>query len=281
MSKMINPMQADVALDRSRVTDHGKGKVEVNAQDLTYRELNLLLRVVCDEGAKHLLLKNVNGQRYIATDLPPVKIDIEGCAGNDLGVFMNGCEITVNSNCQDAVGNTMNAGSIIVHGHSSDIAGFAMRGGKVYIRDNSGYRCGIHMKEYEDKIPVLVVGGVAHDFLGEYMAGGVLLLLNRPSVQGATEFGEMPSDLIPSHHIGTGMHGGVIYLRGRVEPYQLGAEVAPVDFTDKDTETLHHEIDEYCNHFEVSDDERQELKDSEYVKLIPVSHRPYGKMYAS
>lgn len=281
MSKMINPMQSGVDLDMSRVSDHGNGKVEVNAQDLTYRELNLLLRVVCDEGATHLVLKNVNGQRYIATDLPPVKIDIEGCAGNDLGAFMNGCEIVVSSNCQDAVGNTMNAGSIIVHGHSSDIAGFAMRGGKIYIRDNSGYRCGIHMKEYKDKIPVLVVGGVAHDFLGEYMAGGVLVLLNRPTAQGLTVSGEAPSDLIPSHHIGTGMHGGVIYLRGKVEAYQLGAEVAPVEFTDKDITTLHSEIDEYCNHFDVSDSERQELKDSEYVKLIPVSHRPYGKMYAS
>lgn len=33
------------------------------------------------------------------------------------------------------------------------------------------------MKEYKDKIPAIVVGGVAGSFLGEYQAGGVIVVL--------------------------------------------------------------------------------------------------------
>ena len=60
----------------------------------------------------------------------------------------------------------------IIHGGAGDIVGHSMRGGEIYIRNNVGYRCGIHMKEYLDQKPMIVVGGTAQDYLGEYMAGG-------------------------------------------------------------------------------------------------------------
>ena len=44
-------------------------------------------------------------------------------------------------------------------------------------RGNAGYRVGIHMKAYEDHRPVIVIGGKAGDYLGEYQAGGVLIVL--------------------------------------------------------------------------------------------------------
>mgnify|MGYP002508363490 CR=1 FL=1 len=42
---------------------------------------------------------------------------------------------------------------------------------------NAGYRAGIHMKAYKDKVPVMVIGGTAGSFLGEYQAGGVIVVL--------------------------------------------------------------------------------------------------------
>ena len=33
------------------------------------------------------------------------------------------------------------------------------------------------MKGYMDKVPVMIIGGTAGNFFGEYMAGGVLILL--------------------------------------------------------------------------------------------------------
>ena len=47
-----------------------------------------------------------------------------------------------------------------------------MRGGKIFVKDYVGYRVGIHMKEYQHKVPQIVIGETAGDFLAEYMAGG-------------------------------------------------------------------------------------------------------------
>ena len=104
----------------------------------------------------------------------------------------------VHGNAQDAVGDTMNAGRIIVHGSIGDAAGYAMRGGEIYVEGNAGYRAGIHMKAYGDKLPAMVIGGRAGSFLGEYQAGGVIIVL------GLTE----SSRPIVSNFPCTGMHGG-------------------------------------------------------------------------
>lgn len=97
--------------------------------------------------------------------------------GNALGAYLNGAEITVSGNAQDAVGDTMNEGKIVVHGQIGDAAGYAMRGGRIYIKGNAGYRAGIHMKAYKDKKPIMVIGGRAGSFLGEYQAGGIIIVL--------------------------------------------------------------------------------------------------------
>ena len=156
-----------------------KGQVvKIDASCLFYRQLNAQLKELVASGVGKVELHNVYGQRYIGTDLDgPVDIEVFGVPGNDLGAFMNGPRITVYGNTQDGCGNTMNDGEIIVHGHTGDIVGLSARGGKIFVRDDVGYRAGIHMKEYKDKKPVLVIGGSAQDFLGEYMAGGILILL--------------------------------------------------------------------------------------------------------
>ena len=125
-----------------------------------------------------ITLNNVYGQRYIGSGINQnIKININGVPGNDLGAYMAGPELEVFSNAQDAIGNTMNKGRIIVHGSCGDTTGYAMRGGEIFVKDSVGYRVGIHMKEYLDMKPVIVIGSCAGDFLGEYMAGGIIILL--------------------------------------------------------------------------------------------------------
>lgn len=43
-----------------------------------------------------------------------------------------------------------------------------MRGGAIYVQGNAGYRAGVHMKAYGDRLPMIVIGGRAGSFLGEY-----------------------------------------------------------------------------------------------------------------
>jgi glutamate synthase domain-containing protein 3 len=243
--------------------------VEIDATGVYYRDLNTILRDVVTSGAERLILKNVCGQRYIGTDLcKQVDIEVHGTPGNDMGAFMDGPRIQVFGNAQDGCGNTMNEGEIVVHGRAGDILGFAMRGGKIFVRDDVGYRVGIHMKEYQAKVPSLVIGGTTQDFLGEYMAGGVLVVLGLSLSDG---------EYHKANFIGTGMHGGVMYIRGKVQPYQLGKEVGVVELDDQDRARLSGLVSEYARHF---NRDAARILSGDFLKLIPLSSRPYGRLYA-
>lgn len=243
---------------------------ELDATDVYYRDLNKKIReLVNDQGVKRLALRNVCGQRYIGTDLHnPVEIDIYGTPGNDLGSFMRGPKITVHGNAQDGAGNTMDEGTIIVHGHAGDVLMLSSRGGKAFVRDDVGYRTGIHMKEYGEKKPVIVVGGTAQDFCGEYMAGGVLILL------GLTL---KPGEPHKANFLGTGMHGGVIYIRGAICDYQVGKEVGIAQCDDKDYAILNKHVADYAAYF---NNNANAIMNEKFIKLYPKYLRPYGRLYA-
>jgi glutamate synthase domain-containing protein 3 len=246
-----------------------KEAVTIDAQGIFYRELNAKLRKVVSNGTKKIELRNVYGQRYIGTDLDkPVEIEIFGTPGNDLGAFMDSPRIIVHGNAQDGCGNTMNNGEIIIHGHAGDILGLSARGGKIFVREDVGYRAGIHMKEYQDKKPMVVIGGTAQDFLGEYMAGGILILLGLNLKEGESH---------KANFIGTGMHGGAVYIRGDVEEFQLGKEVGVAGLDEKDYIVLKELVGEFASHFDYN---AEEILKHKFIKLFPLYLRPYGRLYA-
>ncbi len=243
--------------------------MQIDAAGVHYRDLNARLRDAVDNGAERIELRNVCGQRYIGTNLRrPVEIDVHGTPGNDLAAFMDGPRIVVHGNAQDGCGNTMNSGEVIIHGRAGDVTGHSMRGGKIFVRDDVGYRVAIHMKEYQDTQPVIVIGGTAQHFLGEYMAGGVLAVLGltlRPGEHHTATF------------IGTGMHGGVMYIRGELTDYQLGREVGRAPLEEADHRLLQELVREYAAHF---GHDPEAILNQPFTKLVPLSSRPYGRLYA-
>jgi glutamate synthase domain-containing protein 3 len=247
---------------------------------LRYKVLNELIHNAADEGNKHIIVKNVLGQRFIAACMEhkDVKLDIYGTPGNDLGVFMDGPTIEVHGNCEDQTGNTMNSGTIIVHGNAWDVTGLAARGGKIFVRGNGGYRIGIHMKAYLDMMPIIVYGGTVREFFGEYMAGGILVALglniNKGNPRKKIEEAN-PKDIVRGS-LGTGIHGGAIYVRGKIstECLGVGATILPIDSSDE--KLLNPILKEFCTHFHVPMDK---IWDKELVKVVPASARPYGSYY--
>jgi glutamate synthase domain-containing protein 3 len=249
--------------------DNGDRRAEIDATSVHYRDLNTQLRQAVADGKERIDLRNVYGQRYIGTNLHhPVDIHIHGTPGNDLAAFMDGPRVVVHGNAQDGCGNTMNGGEVIVYGRAGDATGHSMRGGKIFIRDDVGYRVAIHMKEYGGKRPIIVIGGTAQHFLGEYMAGGVLVVL------GLTL---EPGECHTANFIGTGMHGGVMYIRGELADYQLGREVGPVPLEDSDHALLGELVEEFTTHFGY---DAAMILSRPFTKLIPLSSRPYGRLYA-
>ena len=206
------------------------------------------------------------GQRYIAAGAGEGFYSVDQVPGNALGAYLDGATVEVFCNAQDATGDTMNGGEIIVHGSSGDATGYAMRGGSIYIERDAGYRCGIHMKEYQQKVPAIVIGGRCGSFLGEYQAGGTIVVL-----------GIGWEDRCPvGNFCGTGMHGGKIFLRTAHLPPDLPAQVCVKQAEAGDKEIIRPLVEGYCARF---GGEAEALLQSEYFLLTPNSQNPYRQMY--
>ena len=237
----------------------------ININDgIDFQTLN---RRVRDTGEREILINGCIGQRYVGSGISDKKIDIHGTPGNALGAYLNGGETYVYGNAQDATGDMMNGGKIVIHGNAGDTTGYAMRGGKIYIRGNTGYRAGIHMKAYLNDKPMIVIGGRAGSFLGEYQAGGTIVVL------GQNDDG-CP---IVNNFCGTGMHGGKIYLRCKALPHKIPEQVCAQKIRGCDDRELSDIVKDYCGHFECMNPD--ELLDADFYMLTPNSENPYHRMY--
>ncbi|ADU62542.1 MAG: hypothetical protein KUA35_10770 [Pseudodesulfovibrio sp.] len=234
-----------------------------------YKQFNEEIRALVREGVTDFVIKECNGQRYLATALEgDLTFDIYGVPGQDLAAFMRGPKIRIRNNAQDGVGNTMDGGRIIIEGLAGDVIGYAMRGGEIFIKGDVGYRVGIHMKAYLDHQPKIVVGGKAGDFLGEYMAGGIILLLGM--------FSDKPDAPVAGRSLGTGMHGGVIYVRGEVPEHQLGPGLHAQPVDSEDLKVIGALVEDYARELKL---DSKEIMSENFVKIRPFSHRPYGNLY--
>ncbi|MCL2220546.1 MAG: glutamate synthase [Chitinispirillia bacterium] len=237
---------------------------KISALELDFRELNLRVRGADGD----VCIDDCLGQRFIASALHGRTVTVNGTPGNALGAYLDGGVIEVNGNAQDAVGDTMNDGKIVIHGNAGDALGYAMRGGKIFVKGDSGYRTGIHVKEYKEKKPVIVIGGRVGSFLGEYLAGGVIVVL-----------GINAGDSVPvGNFTGTGMHGGKIFIRTGRElkdlPAQVLAEVASGD----DLREIEGYVKEFAGYFGM--DAPSLMKDKFYV-LRPNAKNPYKQLYTA
>lgn len=208
------------------------------------------------------------GQRFIGAGLKEKHVTIQGIPGNALGAYLDGGSIEVHSNAQDAVGDTMNDGAIIVHGSIGDAAGYAMRGGRIYVKGDAGYRAGIHMKEYKEKVPVMIIGGRTGSFLGEYQAGGVIAVL------GLTA----PERKIVGNFPCTGMHGGRVFIRGTAEDIHFPDHVCARPATGEDLESIAPEIRRFC---EIFGYDAEKVLCSPFTLVTPDTSNPYKQMYVA
>ena len=238
--------------------------MNINATGLDYRELNETLR----QARGSCTVTECLGQRFLAAGISDKTVTVSGIPGNALGAYLNGAKIEVMGNAQAAVGDTMNDGTIVIHGNVGDAVGYAMRGGRIYVQGDAGYRAGIHMKAYKDKQPALVIGGRAGSFLGEYQAGGTIIVLgltdsDRPIV------GNFPS---------TGMHGGKMFLRSDCKGIHFPHQVHTHTADSAELEEIAHYLRRFCFYF---GRDLAELMDHAFTVVMPDSRNPYRQMYVA
>ena len=229
----------------------------LSAKGLGFKQINDAIRA-----ERSLTITDLYGERFIAAGMSDKQIFLYGTPGNALCSYLNGAEVTVYGNAQDAVGDTMNDGKIIIHGNIGDAAGYAMRGGKLFVKGSAGYRAGIHMKAYKEKIPVIIIGGSAGSFLGEYQAGGVIMVLG---LDGKPIVGNFPC---------TGMHGGKMLLRSDCKEVVFPKNVHARKLDD--LSEFKDVLKEYCDTFGIS---LNEVLSAEFTLVEPDSSNPYKQMY--
>lgn len=234
--------------------------VVIDAGAYDYQALNALVR----EQHQDCEINGCLGHRFIGSGLSDVTLTLNGIPGNALGAYLNGATIVVNGNAQDAVGDTMNAGRIVIHGNVGDAVGYAMRGGEIFVEGSAGYRAGIHMKAYKERLPIMVIGGGVGSFLGEYQAGGRIVVLGLGCEGHA--LGNFPA---------TGMHGGKVFLRGDYSALTLPkVNVNPA--SDEELEEVARYVREYCALFGRNVDE---VMNAPFYVLTPDTKNPYKQMY--
>ena len=241
--------------------------VRIDAREIHYTPLNQMIRRAVADGVTNITIDNVLGQRFIADGLrgEGVTITVNGVPGGDLGMFMSGPTLIIHGNADHAPGNTMDRGCIVIHGSAGDAVGHSMRGGRVYVRDDIGYRGGIHMKQYMDKRPVLVVGGSARAFVGEYMAGGLLVVLGLSGIPPLSERG-----------VGSGIHGGEIFVQGNVPDNILGVGAKQKPASDDEKHMIAPVVRDFAAKFAF---DPTPLLASDYTRIVPASARPFANKY--
>ena len=234
----------------------------IDVKGMDHKDINEAIR----KKPGDCVLAGCCGQRFIAAGMSSRSLEISGVPGNALGAYLNGGTITVRGNAQDAVGDTMNEGTIVVHGNIGDAAGYAMRGGRIYVKGNAGYRAGIHMKEYKEKKPVIMIGGRAGSFLGEYQAGGVIVVLNLIK----------PEDRIVGYFPCTGMHGGKMFLRSDCKDVIFPPQVTARPAGAEDLEEIKKDVTEFCRVFGYN---VENVLSGPFTVITPDSSNPYKQMY--
>ena len=196
---------------------------EIDAKSMYYRVLNKMVRDAVADGFTEIILKNVNGQYYIGDGIDKnVKIFIDGVPGNDLGAFMDGPHVVVNSNAQDNVGNTMNSGKIVIHGDVGQTFLYGAKGGEVYVLGNTAGRPLIN------SVGTIraVINGTCLDYAAEsFMAGsetgGGFILINGLRANAYGEFMGL-EEKFPGSNFFSLASGGAGYLNDPYRPVTEG-----------------------------------------------------------
>ncbi len=240
--------------------------LEVDIRNMGCDDISSIIR---EADGEPLLLKGAIGQRYIACGMRGVNLEIEGTPGNALAAYLDGGVIRVDGNCQDAVADTMNDGTLYIDGSAGDALAYAMRGGRIFVHGNAGYRAGVHMKAYGVVQPAIVIGGKAGSFLGEYLAGGTIIVLGMDN----------SDDPVTGFFCGNGMYAGRIYLKTREKPRGLSEKLImrSVDEAEK-RERIMPYLEEFANAFH---ENAKHLAEGDFIAIEPNPEDSYKELYAA
>ena len=195
-------------------------RTDVDAKDLSCKELNEKLHSLMREGYGTIVVKNPVGKHSLGVGiLNKLNLIFEGSLGYFGVGSIDGPVVRVTGRVGWSCAENMMAGKVIIEKNAGSCFGAAIRGGDLICKGSVGARSGIDMKG-----GTIIIGGDAGSFTGFMMQRGRIIIL-----------GDVRENL------GDSMYDGTIYVAGNIK--SLGSDAVESDLTDHDKRWLKRKLE--------------------------------------
>ena len=190
-------------------------RAEIDAREMTAREINLKIRELMAEGHGTIVVKNPLAKHSLGVGiLNRLQLYFEGSLGYFGIGLIDGPNVRVSGRVGWSFAENMMAGTVIVEKNAGSCFGAAIRGGDLVCRGDVGARTGI-----DQKGGTIIVGGRTGAFSGFMMQRGRMVVLGDAG-----------------KNLGDSMYDGTIYVGGEIA--DLGVDAVPGEMTELDVRWL-------------------------------------------
>ena len=195
-------------------------RTEIDAMDLSCRELNEKMHSLMKEGYGTIVVKNPQGKHSLGVGiLNKLNLIFEGSIGYFGVGSIDGPVVRITGRVGWSCAENMMAGKVVIEKNAGSCFGAAIRGGDLICKGSVGARTGIDMKG-----GTIVIGGDAGAFTGFMMQRGRIVILG--------DVGE---------NLGDSMYDGTIFVHGNIK--SLGSDAVESEVTDLDKKWLKRKLE--------------------------------------
>jgi len=186
-------------------------RTEINAMDLTAKQLNDKLHSLMKEGYGSVVVKNPQGKHSLGVGiLNKLNLIFEGSLGYFGVGSIDGPVVRITGRVGWSCAENMMAGKVVIEKNAGSCFGAAIRGGDLICKGSVGARTGIDMKG-----GTIIVGGDAGAFTGFMMQRGRIIVLGDAGI-----------------NLGDSMYDGTIFIGGKIKSFGSDAIKAKVTSDD-------------------------------------------------
>ena len=186
-------------------------RTEINAMDLTAKQLNDKLHSLMKEGYGSVVVKNPQGKHSLGVGiLNKLNLIFEGSLGYFGVGSIDGPVVRITGRVGWSCAENMMAGKVVIEKNAGSCFGAAIRGGDLICKGSVGARTGIDMKG-----GTIIVGGDAGAFTGFMMQRGRIIVLGDAGI-----------------NLGDSMYDGTIFIGGKIKSFGSDAIKAKVTSED-------------------------------------------------
>ena len=194
-------------------------RTEVDAKDLSCRQLNDKINSLMKEGCGTIVIKNPQGKHSLGVGiLNKLNLIFEGSLGYFGVGSIDGPVVRITGRVGWSCAQNLMAGKVVVEKNAGSSFGAAIRGGDLICKGSVGARTGIDMKG-----GTIIVGGDAGAFTGFMMQRGRIIVLGDVGI-----------------NLGDSMYDGTIFVGGKIGSF--GSDAIEAELTSIDKEWLKRKL---------------------------------------